>query len=306
MEQEFEVVSHSGMNFKMFIVNMIYRTPHIHKDFEICYVLDGEIEIINLENVTILRAGSFYIMNPFQSHEIKAKQPALLLSLQVSPNFFAPYYPKIDILEFTTFTILEKDNPIVFKQLQKMILNLSQLYFTKKDFYEFQCASLITQIFFLFLNHFNYKFVSEKERLSSKNKAVRMRKIIRYIDEHYSEKLLLSYFAEQEGLSLYYLSHLFKDNFGISFQDYLMKLRCEKARQLLLLSNQSLLDICMSCGFSDSKYFNQGFKRQYGCSPKDYRKNFYDENFDIQQTSILTTEEFMTPTASLNILERYI
>ena len=32
MNQEFEIISHSQMNFKLFLVNMLYRTPHIHKD----------------------------------------------------------------------------------------------------------------------------------------------------------------------------------------------------------------------------------------------------------------------------------
>lgn len=76
-----------------------------------------------------------------------------------------------------------------------------------------------------------------------------MRKIIHYIDEHYSEKLLLSDIALKEDLSLTYLSHFFKDYLGIPFQEYLAKIRCEKARQLLLLTDFPLLDICMSCGF---------------------------------------------------------
>lgn len=41
MNQEFEIISHSQMNFKLFLVNMLYRTPHIHKDFELCLLLDA-------------------------------------------------------------------------------------------------------------------------------------------------------------------------------------------------------------------------------------------------------------------------
>ena len=43
MNQEFEIISHSQMNFKLFLVNMLYRTPHIHKDFELCLLLDGSL-----------------------------------------------------------------------------------------------------------------------------------------------------------------------------------------------------------------------------------------------------------------------
>ena len=107
------------------------------------------------------------------------------------------------------------------------------------------------------------RLLSDKEKSASQSKASRMRKITHYIDEHYSEKRLLSDLALKEDLSLTYLSHVFKDYLGIPFHEYLAKIRCEKARQLLLLTDFPLLDICMSCGFSDSKYFNRDvYKRQ--------------------------------------------
>ncbi|WP_243124629.1 helix-turn-helix transcriptional regulator [Enterocloster clostridioformis] len=146
--------------------------------------------------------------------------------------------------------------------------------------------------------------MSDKEKNASQSKASRMRKIIHYIDEHYSEKLLLSDIALKEDLSLTYLSHFFKDYLGIPFQEYLAKIRCEKARQLLLLTDFPLLDICMSCGFSDSKYFNSGFRRQYGCSPKEYRLNFRHDQLKQQQKSMLTTQEFLYAASSIVILER--
>ena len=89
-----------------------------------------------------------------------------------------------------------------------------------------------------------------------------MGKIVDYIDRHSSEKLLLSDIAEKENLNLYYLSHLFKSSFGMPFQEYLSRVRCEKARKQLILTDLSLLDICLSCGFSDPKYFNRDFQRQ--------------------------------------------
>ena len=132
-----------------------------------------------------------------------------------------------------------------------------------------------------------------------------MRKIMKYIDTHYEEKLLLSDIAAAEGLDLYYLSHFFKESFGVTFQDYLLKIRCEHARQLLLTTELSLLDVSISCGFSDPKYFNRGFLRQFGCTPKEYRKQFRSEELAQQQRSMLTTQEFLPPSASLITLERY-
>lgn len=88
MNQEFEIISHSQMNFKLFLVNMLYRTPHIHKDFELCLLLDGSLFLQAQNETHSLETGDFFVVNPFQSHELKADSPALLVSLQVHPSFF--------------------------------------------------------------------------------------------------------------------------------------------------------------------------------------------------------------------------
>ena len=58
--------------------------------------------------------------------------------------------------------------------------------------------------------------------------------------------MLLGDLAEEMGVSLYYLSHFFKENFGMPFQEYLSRLRCEKARHDLLMTDLSLLDQYLS------------------------------------------------------------
>ena len=130
-----------------------------------------------------------------------------------------------------------------------------------------------------------------------------MVKIVDYIDHHSGEKLLLSDIAENENINLYYLSHLFKNSFGMPFQDYLSKVRCEKARKQLILTDLSLLDICISCGFSDPKYFNRDFRRQYGCTPKQYRQQLSSTDHQAEKVQSLTVQDFLDPENSLDILE---
>ena len=131
-----------------------------------------------------------------------------------------------------------------------------------------------------------------------------MRRIVSYIEDHFSEKILLSDIADEENLDLYYLSHLFTESFGIPFQKYIAKLRCEHARSLLLMTDRSLLDISISLGFSDPKYFNKNFKDLYGCTPKEYRVRFSSLDLSMQQISMLTTQEFMSKEASKVFLSR--
>ena len=89
------------MNFKLFLVNMLYRTPHIHKDFELCLLLEGSLSLQAQNENRSLKPGDFFIVNPFQSHELKADSPALLVSLQVHPSFFSSYYPPVSYTHLT-------------------------------------------------------------------------------------------------------------------------------------------------------------------------------------------------------------
>lgn len=303
IKNEYEVITHNNANFHVFMVNLLYRTPHIHKDYEISLVLEGELSVSTPNGTLLLCSKDIFLMNPFYSHEITAEKPVLILSLQISPAFFSAYYPPIENTEFDSLILRQQDSAAHCQALRKFMFELAQSYFQKEPLYEIKCAALINQLFFYLLQKLPHHQLSEKSKQTYQVRGKRMRNITQYIDDHYMEKLLLSDIAKLEELDLYYLSHFFKECFGMSFQNYITRIRCEHARQLLLLTDYSLLDISISCGFSDAKYFNKGFQSQYGCTPKEYRKNFHLAKLEQQQKSMLTTQEFLSDAASLLTLE---
>ena len=303
MATEFEVVSHKLTSFNIFFNNMIYRTPHIHKDFEVGLVLSGTIDLIYQDDTMTLRENDLWITNPFQSHEFSAQQPTLVMFLQISPSFFSSYYPQIDNLNFSHQQIPTADAE---KQvLRDLMFEIADLAFRQPPNYEFKAIGQINMLFYHLMETIPHEIIPEKEKNRNQHKATQMRRIMNYIDSNYSQKLLLSEIAERENLTLSYLSHFFRNSFGMPFQTYLLKMRCEKARRLLLSTNLSLLDICITCGFSDMKYFNRGFLEQYGYTPREYRHSFEDEKFEVQQVSMLTTQDILSRNASLAILSRY-
>lgn len=304
MQNEYEIIRHNSSNFHIFLVNLLYRTPHLHKDYEISLVMEGYPMLVTPEGARALCPGDLYIMNPFTSHELKAETPALFLSLQVSPAFFTPYYPQMEQVVFDDMLLYFEEKPEFCRKIAGLLFEIAFSCYEKRDYGPLKCAALINELFLLFLTRLSHHLLPEKERLTGLTRGLRMRKILRYIEDHYTEKLLLSDIAKVEGLDLYYLSHFFKECFGITFQDYVTRLRCEKARQLLLLTDYSLLDVSIGSGFSDPKYFNRAFLRQYGCTPKAYRKNFESAKLDEQQQSMLTAQEFLSEEASLVILNK--
>lgn len=306
IQNEYEVITHNNSNFHIFLVNLLYRTPHIHKDYEISLVVDGTFTLINSDGEVKLGTGDLFVMNPFLSHELKAETPALILSLQVSSAFFASCYPQIEQIAFDTPAILSDQNPDACDTIRRLLFRLAYAYYDKESYAPIKCASIIHQLFFYLLSTQKHHTVLEKEKQAAVIRGTRIWDILRYTEEHFTDKILLSDIARRENLDLYYLSHFFKESVGISFQNYVTRLRCEKARQLLLLTDYSLLDISITCGFSDPKYFNKGFQTQYGCTPKAYRKNFQNAQLEPQQKSMLTAQEFLSESASLVTLEKYI
>ncbi|OYP47874.1 hypothetical protein CG709_03195 [Lachnotalea glycerini] len=78
--------------------------------------------------------------------------------------------------------------------------------------------------------------------------------------------------ASQANMSATYFSRKFKNVTGFGFKEYLCKIRLTEASKLLLETNQSITEVAFSCGFSDSNYFGDVFRKLKGVSPLQYRK----------------------------------
>ena len=117
------------------------------------------------------------------------------------------------------------------------------------------------------------------------------------------EKILLSDIADMENLSLYYLSHLFKETLGLSFQQYVALLRFERARKMVEQTNKSLTEISMECGFSDYRYLNKIYQKQLGYTPIEYRNSHMDHFPEKAEEDLTNMQRFYTEEDSLKILE---
>ena len=100
-------------------------------------------------------------------------------------------------------------------------------------------------------------------------------KAIQFIKRHYAENISLQMVADHVGLSLSYLSNLFKKELRISFVDYLNRYRIERAKELLIGSQMKSYDVAVQVGFSpEYTYFSKVFKKVTGLNPNDYRKQW--------------------------------
>lgn len=269
MSSEFEVIQPDNIrNINMLFNKIQYRSPHMHREFELIYNLGCDV-IYYVGSVSMrFESGTFVIFNPNQVHEIvSAGSDPFMICLQIAPEFFENINSDISYLEFDSFYLPSYEE----NKLSNLILKLSDSYLCQKRNYTFECASLIYQIFKELLDIVPYHISTALERKSNEEKALRLKRIIKYAKNHYMEKISLQSLANEENLSLTYLSRFIKDNLNRSFQEYIGELRYNQAKYLIRHTNKNLMEICQECGYSDYRYLYQVFMKNNNCSPKQYR-----------------------------------
>lgn len=113
------------------------------------------------------------------------------------------------------------------------------------------------------------EYIHEENNKEYRRIIERAKKIIH---RYYSEKLSLTYLANEVHLNPSYLSTLMKKYIGMNYSEYLTYVRIEAAKQMLTNSDEKISVIASQVGYDDQFYFNRLFKRTVGISPGEYRK----------------------------------
>ncbi len=273
MKREYEIVPHPRLkHICCFLVDIDYRTPHLHRELELSLMLYGDMAVTSMRETTQMEAGSVFLLNSSQVHEYKSiGSPARMLFVQISPQFFKDCLPSFPSIYFDALRLTEHLQEAEYIRLRAMLIELTYRYFQGGPGYEFVCQGIVHFIMHLLVSRVPYHVLSGDALHRSRARVERLNRILDDIDANYMNKLLLTDIAKRENISPYYLSHFIKENLGRSFQEYLNEIRFSHAKNLVAYTDKRLLDICMECGFSDYRYLYRAFMEQLHCMPIEYR-----------------------------------
>ena len=94
-----------------------------------------------------------------------------------------------------------------------------------------------------------------------------------YMDAHFAEDLSLDSLAGYFQFNASYFSSLFKKSTGATFSEYLHMIRMKKAIELLKGSKLKVYEIAAKAGYHNEKYFHRVFKKEFGITPEELRRN---------------------------------
>lgn len=256
--------------------------PHTHDFLELAYVAKGEILHSFDGTETYIRQGDYLIVDYGVKHSYQqvGEEPICVINCLFLPEFFdktlvhsKSFHQLIQhylIRMSEPFTVLQP-NSFVFHGndlIQQLILRMQNEYEEKKPGYLEILRGNLIELVILTMRQINIPS-SKAERSCDE--------VINYVNENYAERLLLSHLAKKMNYSLPYLSRHFKEETGITFSEYVQKVRIEQSCRLLANTKKSVIEISQLVGYSDVKFFNHLFQKHKKMTPRFFRKIIQEE-----------------------------
>ncbi len=100
-----------------------------------------------------------------------------------------------------------------------------------------------------------------------------VRNAVKFIDDQYCHRLSVADVAAATFVSAHYLSNIFKEEMGVSPQQYILHVRMKRAVELLAIDGLSVTAVGISVGYPDVLAFSKAFRKTFGVSPREYRES---------------------------------
>lgn len=250
------------------------KEAHVHTYYEIYYLLSGKrrffveqkIYIVNKGDIMTIKRGalhrSTYLLD--KTHE--------RIVVCFSKNFIQPFLDELgeEMLQ-KCFETPHMSIPISRREyVEKLLQQMEQEYVTQDKFSKMLLKNHLYELLIFLMRCQEYQ-TNFTEKLGAGDKT--MEQAAKYICENYQRPLTLEDAARQANMNATYFSRKFKQITGFAFKEYLNNIRIKEAIALLLETDDSITEIALKCGYNDSNYFGDVFKKIKGVSPYQYRKN---------------------------------
>ena len=240
-----------------------HKKMHYHNGFEIGVCLEGEGIFLVKNKVYPFRKGCVTFISSSQPH------------IAQSPNEFPSRWKYLTIdweKLFGQKEIQVNRNVIWNEEMARLV----EIIYAEAERHDESSVAVITHL----LNALILKFLrceGEAELDEAPAAKVIDPKIyasIKYILNHYGERLSVKDLAAESNYSVNYFRKLFTEQTGVTPLNYITNIRLRMAAILLRSSDRTIVDVAEACGFNSLSSFNRCFRDQYGTTPAPWRKQW--------------------------------
>lgn len=251
--------------------------PDVRNQFVLHYIQSGKGTFYCNGNSYRLGKGDFFLLKPgvetyYQADEKKSWS---YYWIGLSGNKVFNYLQQSSLFNDTVLTGVTKDYVKKFTDKFSDIIDLMGL----NNFNTYYHLSLFEMTYSLLRLLITVSSDNGHSTLTDKKRYVIQMK--NYIDSNYSKEIIIAEIANKMALNRSYLSRIFKEEYQMSPKNYLSNLRIEKAKQLLLDTDQSISTVSVEVGYKDVLAFSRAFKVHTNYSPSHYRESYYTKNHTV-------------------------
>ncbi len=253
---------------------------HWHDEMELIYIKKGRGTItVDFTQYTV-SAGTIALIIPGQLHSIEQFEhesmeyeniifhPGILVTKKTDTSNTDILAPLLSG-KLSVPLLYTPDFPH-YKEIAACIDANDEISRTNPPGYQLFIKSQLFMLFFILANKCLLKEHVKKDYKSLE----KMKLILKYVENHYMDKITIEDIADEVGLSQSHFMKYFKNTMGTSFIEYLNEYRLTMASRLLVSSDSSILDIAAEVGYENLSYFNRTFKKRFEMTPREYRKKY--------------------------------
>lgn len=254
--------------------------PNRHEFFEMVYIKKGSAVFEISGQPVAIGPNEIIIIKPNQAHKFIVKSEVgcefIVLSFKFC-NQMNSEFSEIPLEDFLNFVSGKESGAFItlkVSQKNEIITLLNRILREKEN----------TEIGSEFLNYLLvmelFVFISRALKMewenSIKDKSPKIKELIHisvnFINNNFERDISLGNIAKFVFLSPSYFTRAFKEEVGISPISYLLKVRIDRAKELLGDTGLKISDIALSVGFSNQQRFNEIFKKYTKYTPLQYKK----------------------------------
>ncbi|MFK7738374.1 MAG: helix-turn-helix domain-containing protein [Pirellulaceae bacterium] len=253
---------------------------HCHEFSEIVIITGGRGLHITGEDSYELSAGDTFVIGGDRPHDylnmehlslvnilFEARDlPLTLGDLQSLPGYHALFTLEPAWRKRHQFTSRLQLNPAEVAESLRIVEDLEGELDDRKPGFAVIATTLMLQLITFLSRCYSSSLNPESKSL------LRVADAISHIERNYSQQIALDDLVEIAGMSRRNFIRSFENTMGTSPINFLIERRLRASSRLLLRSQKTITEIAFEVGFSDSNYFSRQFKRSYGLSPREYRK----------------------------------
>lgn len=244
---------------------------HNHSEFEILLINSGSSNVRIANKDYRVKGGDMIFINPMEIHEIIANEDTsyahqcMCFDISVIMNNRISEKLKKECTSIVHVIKGETEHGQHLRGLFEKIYNEVK---NESNTSAMEITAYITLMFSYLLKN---SLLDEKRENPKETEFCS--KILDYVNKHYGEKITSRQAADACFLNHSYFCRKFKDNFGISFSEYLNIYRISMARTMLEEDAENVSRVSEMCGFYTPAYFSKCFKQHIGVSPFEYKKS---------------------------------